>query len=120
MLRKVYHQVMLISRPAGLACSVLAGPPADAVLARLGIPVTESELALSPKRRRVRRLFNRYGILGVTLLGMLFVPTYLIAATLVSFGCSRVNVPVWQAIAITIYTGLTGALMAGLNSLGGA
>ncbi len=64
-------------------------------------------------------MFDRYGIPGVTLLGMLVVPTHLIAATLVSFGCARANVLIWQAVAITAYAGITGAMMLGLLSLGG-
>lgn len=74
---------------------------------------------LTGRQQRVRKLFDRYGIPGVTLIGMLFVPTHLIAATLVSFGSSRAGVLVWQAIAITMYAGLSGALMLGLFSISG-
>jgi uncharacterized membrane protein len=99
--------------------TLISGRTRDAVLARRS-PAEPQPEVLDNRQQRVRRLFDRYGIPGVTLLGMLFVPTHLIAATLVSFGCSRAGVLTWQAIAITVYAGLTGALMLGLISLGGA
>lgn len=98
--------------------TLISGRTRDAVLARRGGSAPEPA-ELSGRQQRVRQLFDRYGIPGVTLLGMLFVPTHLIAATLVSFGCSRTGVIVWQAIAITLYAGIAGAIMVGLFTLGG-
>lgn len=103
-----------------VAITVVSGRTRDAVIARRhGGAVVEAAPA-GTKHQRIRRLFDRYGIPGVTLLGMLLVPTHLIAATLVSFGCSRANVLIWQAVAITAYAGITGAMMLGLLSIGGA
>lgn len=99
--------------------TLISGRTRDAVLARKAGAGGEPK-ELSARQERVKRLFDRYGIPGVTLIGMLFVPTHLIAATLVSFGSSRTGVLVWQAIAITIYAGLSGALMVGLISVVGA
>lgn len=101
--------------------TLISGSTRDAMLARKasGRGAVAEEPANSGKQQRVRQLFDRYGIPGVTLLGMLLVPTHFIAVALVSFGCSRTGVIVWHAIAITLYAGLTGALMAGLFSLTG-
>ena len=99
--------------------TLISGRTRDAVLARRSGSTPETAV-LSSRQQRVRQLFDRYGIPGVTLLGMLFVPTHLIAATLVSFGCSRTGVIVWQAIAITGYAGITGAIMVGLFTISGA
>ena len=99
--------------------TLISGSTRDAIMARKH-DNTELPVADSPSTARVRKLFDRYGIPGVTLLGMLFVPTHLIAATLVSFGLSRVGVLVWQAIAITLYAGVTGVLMYGVAGLVGA
>ena len=99
--------------------TLISGSTRDAVMARKH-DNTELPVADSPSTARVRKLFDRYGIPGVTLLGMLFVPTHLIAATLVSFGLSRAGVLVWQAIAITLYAGVTGVLMYGVAGLVGA
>lgn len=99
--------------------TLISGRTRDAVIARKQGTV-ETVVAESPSKVRVRKLFDRYGIPGVTLLGMLFVPTHLIAATLVSFGSSRTGVLVWQAIAITLYAGIAGAMMYGLAGLVGA
>ena len=98
--------------------TLISGRTRDAVLARRGGAAPQSE-TLTGRQQRVRRLFDRYGIPGVTLIGMLLVPTHLIAVTLVGFGCSRSGVLVWQGIAITIYAVISGALMLGLFSLSG-
>src|SRR5690625_1475813 len=99
--------------------TLISGRTRDAVLARKAGAGGEPK-ELSARQERVKRLFDRYGIPGVTLIGMLFVPPHLIAATLVSFGSSRTGVLVWQAIAITSYAGPSGALMVGLISVVGA
>lgn len=99
--------------------TMLTGRTRDAVLARRDPHDTAAPVGAG-KNQRVRALFDRYGIPGVTLLGMLLVPTHFIAVTLVSFGCSRTGVIVWHAIAITIYAVLTGALMSGVMSLTGS
>lgn len=97
---------------------LISGRTRDVVLARKDRGGDVVAVA-SDKQQRVRRLFDRYGIPGVTIFGMLFVPTHLIAATLVSFGCSRAGVLTWQAIAIMFYAAITGALMLGLFELTG-
>lgn len=99
--------------------TLISGSTRDAVLARK-TNTSPDEPADSGKRQRVRQLFDRYGIPGVTIFGMLLIPTHFIAAALVSFGCSRTGVIVWNAVAITLYAGLIGALMAGVFSLTGA
>ena len=67
--------------------TLISGRTRDVIMARKH-GTAELAVADSPSKIRVRKLFDRYGIPGVTLLGMLFVPTHLIAATLVSFGLS--------------------------------
>ena len=99
--------------------TLISGRTRDAILARKYDGTTPA-VADSPSKVRVRTLFDRYGIPGVTLLGMLFVPTHLIAATLVSFGSSRAGVLVWQAIAITLYAAVAGGLMYGVFGIMGA
>ena len=98
--------------------TLISGRTRDAVLARRDGAAAQPD-TLTGRQQRVRRLFDRYGIPGVTLLGMLLVPTHLIALTLVSFGCSRTGVLVWQGIGITLYAVLSGAMMLGLLSLVG-
>lgn len=99
--------------------TLISGRTRDAVLARRNARSAVEPAPADRRHQRIRGLFDRYGIPGVTLLGMLVVPTHLIAATLVSFGCARANVLIWQAVAITAYAGITGAMMLGLLSLGG-
>ncbi|MCA1217823.1 hypothetical protein [Streptomyces sp. 8L] len=65
----------------------------------------------SPKRARVRQLFDRFGVPGVSLLGH---PTQISSAALIGFGAVRRSVIVWQCVSIAFW----GALVAALASFG--
>lgn len=65
---------------------------------------------LSPRQRRTRRAFERYGVPGVSLLGPFLLPTHFTSAALVSFGAAKGYVIAWQAAAITLYAGVFGGL----------
>lgn len=71
----------------------------------------------SPKHKRVQRLFNTYGVPGVTLLGMLLVPTHVTAPLLVSFGATQRSVIIWHAISITLYALVFSLPLMGLLNL---
>ncbi|MGO1183130.1 MAG: hypothetical protein ACTHZ5_06795 [Micrococcaceae bacterium] len=95
--------------------TLIASGTREAIVARSGTGSGTEEL--SPRQAKVRRLFDRYGVPGVTLLGMLVVPTHFIAPALVSFGSSKTVVLVWQAISITLYAVVAGLLINGLIHL---
>jgi len=118
----------------GAAIGVLIGmPPALAVLAAV-LGNAASMLAFvviadaarrrarrdaapdAPSRRpRLRRLFERFGIPGVALLGH---PTQLSAATMVAFGAPRARVVVWELVSIVLWAVLMATLLAlGMNVL---
>lgn len=96
--------------------TLIASRTRSAVINRSSRPAQEGP---SPRQQRIQRLFDRYGVPGVTLLGMLLVPTHFIAPTLVSFGSPRAVVILWHAIAITVYGVITGLLLAGMFSIMG-
>lgn len=73
--------------------------------ARGGI-VTEE----SPKRQRLRRMFDRFGVPGVSLLGQTFLPSQITSAAMVGFGASRNAVVVWQLVSIVLWGAIFGAL----------
>ncbi len=83
---------------------VVAGRHTDA-----GTPPDE---AASPRRRRLRRAFDRYGVAGVSLFGQTILPSQITAAALVSFGARRNAVIVWQTISISLWGIAFGALAA--------
>ena len=62
-----------------------------------------------PKQRSARmekfqRAFNRYGVVGVSLLGPLLLPTHFTAAALTGIGVPKGRVLLWQGVAIVLWT----------------
>lgn len=109
--------VAVIAAAAGNIASVLVLVlGADNVRRKLaGTPDDHApEATLSPRRRRIRRWFHRYGVPGVSLLGQTMLPSQITSAALVSFGAPRRAVIVWQAISIVLW----GTIFATLTTLG--
>ncbi|KZE95404.1 hypothetical protein AVP42_00380 [Agromyces sp. NDB4Y10] len=63
-----------------------------------GDPIEES-----PRRRRLRERFDRYGVPGVSLLGQTILPSQITSAAMVSFGASKNAVILWQTISIVMW-----------------
>lgn len=73
----------------------------------------------SPKRQRLRRAFDKYGVAGVSLLGQTILPSQITATAMVSFGASRNAVILWQIISIVLWGVAFGALATmGVNLAG--
>lgn len=71
------------------------------VLARRGADAATD--APSPRREKVKRMFDRFGVPGVSLLGQTVLPSQITSGMMVSFGASRNAVIVWQIISIIIW-----------------
>lgn len=71
---------------------------ADAVRSRVTQDAPES-----PRRRKLRERFDRYGVAGVSLLGQTILPSQITSGAMVSFGTSRNVVIVWQVISIILW-----------------
>lgn len=67
----------------------------------------------SKGRARLRRLIERFGVPGASLLGPLALPTQLTSATLVAAGVPKGRVILWQAIAIVLWTTAVTVLASG-------
>lgn len=78
-----------------------------------GVLVDEAEPE-SPRRQKLRRAFDRYGVAGVSLLGQTILPSQITSAAMVSFGANRNLVIFWQVISIILW----GVVFAVLASLG--
>lgn len=73
----------------------------------------------SPKRQRLRRSFDKYGVAGVSLLGQTMLPSQITSAALVSFGAPKNTVIFWQIISILLWGIAFGTLAAlGVDLLG--
>ncbi|WP_165068977.1 small multi-drug export protein [Marisediminicola senii] len=67
---------------------------------------------LTPRREKLRRRFDRYGVAGVSLLGQTVLPSQITSAAMVSFGASKDAVILWQTISIIIWGVAFGVLAA--------
>jgi len=56
-----------------------------------------------PRRERLRKAFDKYGVAGVSLLGQTILPSQITSAAMVSFGASRNAVILWQTISIILW-----------------
>ena len=67
-----------------------------------GVAVIEQDepSASDAKRARMRRVFNRYGVPGVSILGPLLLPSHVTAAAMVGFGAPKRAVLAWGVIAV--------------------
>lgn len=65
----------------------------------------------SPKRQRLRRAFDKYGVAGVSLLGQTILPSQITSAAMVSFGAPKNTVIFWQTISITVWGIVFGVLV---------
>lgn len=63
-----------------------------------------------PRRQRLRNMFNRFGVPGVSLLGQTLLPSQITSAAMVGFGASRKTVIFWQIISIVLWGALFGTL----------
>lgn len=75
---------------------------------------------VSPRRQRLRRAFDKYGIIGVSLLGQTILPSQITSTAMVSFGASKQKVIFWQIVSIILW-GITFGVLAsyGLQTIGG-
>ena len=64
----------------------------------------------SPRRAKLRRSFDRYGVAGVSLLGQTILPSQITSAAMVSFGANRNAVIIWQIISIILWGVVFGVL----------
>lgn len=73
---------------------------------------------VSPRRARLRRTFDRWGVPGVSLLGQTLLPSQITAMAMVSFGADRRAVVGWQLLSITLWgVGFGAAAAVGVQAL---
>ena len=66
----------------------------------------------SGRRAKLRRLFERFGIPGVSLVGH---PTQISSAAMVGFGADRRKVIIWELVSIVFWGSAIAVLAAGLS-----
>lgn len=70
-----------------------------------GVAVADAGPQTAPSKRRakLRRLFDRYGVAGVSLFGQTVLPSQITASAMVGFGAPRRTVIAWQLVSITLW-----------------
>ena len=68
----------------------------------------------SARTEKFQKAFNRYGVVGVSLLGPLLLPTHFTAAALVGTGVPKGRVLLWQGVAIVLWTTLLTLIITGV------
>ena len=63
-----------------------------------------------PKRQRLKRMFDKFGVPGVSLLGQTFLPSQITSSAMVGFGANRNVVAFWQVVSIILWGVLFGVL----------
>lgn len=78
--------------------------------------VTARREPRTPSRRRQRfdRLFDKYGVAGVSLLGQTVLPSQITSAMMAGMGANRTKIIAWQCVSIVLW----GTLFAALASVG--
>lgn len=100
----IISMLVFVFITAGVRAKVVAGKEAPAP---------------SPRKQRLRRAFDRWGVPGVSLLGQWFLPSQFTATAMISFGAPRNWVILWQSISIALWGIAFGVLAAlGLMLLG--
>ena len=98
--------IAVLAAVAGNVVSMLvfvfiASAARQKVLARRGADAATD--APSPRREKVKRMFDRFGVPGVSLLGQTVLPSQITSGMMVSFGANRNAVIFWQIISIIIW-----------------
>lgn len=70
----------------------------------------EGEEKDSKRKLRAKKLWNRYGIPGLSLLGPILVGSHLTALMGISFGASRQRILAWMGISLSIWTIISAVL----------
>lgn len=113
-----------VSPPVAITAAVL-GNLASMYLLVTFADATRSRRTAHGKPRtkrqdRLRRLFDKYGVPGVSLVGQTILPSQLTSMAMVAFGATKRTVILWQTISIVLW-GLTFGIVAtlGLQAVAG-
>lgn len=103
----VISMLIFVMTAHGVRGRVVAG---KAAAVGAGADAAEGEPVESPRREKVRRMFDKYGVAGVSLVGPAILPSQFTSAAMVSFGANRNTVILWQIISIVLWGVVFGVL----------
>lgn len=68
------------------------------------------EKPVKKRTEKLKNLFNKYGVIGVSLLGQTVLPSQITSMAMVTFGAPKGKVIFWQVISIILWGTLFGVL----------
>lgn len=98
----------IVGNVISMVLVVLAGKAARERVLR-----DREETEPSPRRQKLRRAFDRFGVPGVSLVGQTILPSQITSGAMVSFGASRDAVILWQCVSIVLWGVACGLLAVG-------
>lgn len=110
----VHPAVAVAAAIAGNIISMLAFVLGADAARRKAVGAREHTTEPTPRRQRLKRMFDRFGVPGVSILGQTLLPSQITSGAMVSFGASRNAVILWQCISIVLW-----GVAFGLLALGG-
>nr|WP_241429028.1 hypothetical protein [Agrococcus sp. ARC_14] len=109
----LHPAVAIVAAIVGNAISMLGFVFAADAARKKVLDRRETLEELSPRRQRLKRMFDRFGVPGVSLLGQTLLPSQITSGAMVSFGASRNAVILWQCISIVVWGVAFGLLATG-------
>lgn len=99
--------VLGVAPPVAILAAIV-GNVASMLVLVLGVEAVRSRVSRpdkepSPRRQKLRRAFDKYGVAGVSLVGQTILPSQITSMALVSFGARRNTVVLWQVISIILW-----------------
>ncbi|MFN3188528.1 MAG: small multi-drug export protein [Candidatus Paceibacteria bacterium] len=61
------------------------------------------EKPLTKRRKRLKEVYEKYGVAGVSLFGQMILPSQITSMAMVTFGANKVAVIFWQTISIILW-----------------
>ena len=72
-------------------------------ITRKGLTKNNGESRSVRKRARLKKLFDRYGVAVVSLIGQTVLPSQITSVAMVGFGASKRSVITWQIVSIIVW-----------------
>lgn len=106
----VISMLVFVFTAHGVRAKVVAGRASASAAGGVSPDGLPASSPTSPRREKVRRAFDKYGVAGVSLIGPIILPSQFTSAAMVSFGANRNAVIAWQIVSIVLWGTVFGVL----------
>ncbi len=111
-----------VAAPIAIAAAIVGNWISMFVFVAFGQKIRQwrkvEEKPLTPRRQKLKKMYEKYGVAGVSLFGQMLLPSQITSMIMVTFGAHKAIVIFWQTISIIIWGVGVGLLtLFGLQSL---